>query len=348
MWTLVNQTPFAVERTFVTDIRGADLLLVLVKATYRLLPDGRTEVGPEQLPVVFEPCFRGDPRFSSLLRESDFDFPKQTTDVLIVGSAHAPGGIPCTEVPVSMEVGPVRKALRVVGNRAWQSGLLGPRPSPPSPFVTMPITYERAFGGSLPGSPTQFEPRNPVGTGFARHDKGVLGQPVPNVMHAGYEFKRWDDHPAPAGFGPVARHWQPRADHAGTFDRTWEQDRFPLLPLDFDPRFHQCAPADQQPPTFLKGNETVELRNLTASGHLAFRLPYESLVVRTRIDGALVDNQPAQLYTVVLEPDASRLVMLWVSALPCHGKKYRLERTVVLHKPRVTLASLPARAVAYG
>jgi hypothetical protein len=347
MWTLINQTPFAAERTFVTDERGADVMLVLVKASYHLMPDGRTEVAPQQLPVCFEPRFRGDPHASSLLSESDLDFPKRTTDVLLVGSAHAPGGVPCTAVEVSMQVGPMRKALRVVGDRVWSSGLLGPRPGPPVPFVTMPITYERAFGGREQGSPTQFEPRNPVGTGFARHAEGMPGQPVANVSYAGHEFARWDDRPAPAGFGPVARHWQPRAGHAGTFDLAWEQERFPLRPLDFDLRFHQSAPADQQPATFLKGNEPVELRNLTPSGHLAFRLPYESLVFRSRLDGALVD-QPAQLYAVVLEPDVSRLVMLWASALPCHGKKYRLERTVVLRKPRVTLASLPSRAVAHG
>ncbi|WP_073466529.1 DUF2169 domain-containing protein [Rhizobacter sp. OV335] len=248
MWTLINQTPFAAERTFVTDERGADVMLVLVKASYQLMPDGRTEVDPQQLPVFFEPRFRGDPHVSSLLSESDLDFPKRTTDVLLVGSAHAPGGVPCTEVEVSMQVGPVRKALRVVGDRVWKSGLLGPRPGPPVLFVTMPITYERAFGGREQGSPTQFEPRNPVGTGFARHAEGMHGQPVANVSYAGHEFARWDDRPAPAGFGPVARHWQPRAGHAGTFDLAWEQERFPLRPLDFDLRFHQSAPADQQPP----------------------------------------------------------------------------------------------------
>ena len=35
--------------------------------------------------------------------------------------------------------------------------------------------------------------------------------------------------PAPVGFGPLAPHWQPRCDFAGTYDQAWQQDRYPVL-----------------------------------------------------------------------------------------------------------------------
>ena len=74
-----------------------------------------------------------------------------------------------TEVEVSIQVGALRKALLVRGDRAWSPSLLGPRPGTPSPFVKMPITYERAFGGCAlgPDAANQREFRNPAGTGFA-------------------------------------------------------------------------------------------------------------------------------------------------------------------------------------
>ena len=45
-----------------------------------------------------------------------------------------------------------------------------------------------------------------------------------------------------AAFGPVGRHWEPRVRYAGTYDDRWTEDRMPLLPKDFDDRFHNAAP----------------------------------------------------------------------------------------------------------
>jgi hypothetical protein len=48
--------------------------------------------------------------------------------------------------------------------------------------------------------------------------------------------------PSPAGFGPIACHWQPRVGFAGTYGDAWVANRLPLLPDDFDDRFFQSAP----------------------------------------------------------------------------------------------------------
>ena len=63
-------------------------------------------------------------------------------------------------------------------------------------------------------------------------------------------------------FGPLAAHWQPRVQWGGTYGDKWAKDRQPLLPEDFDERFFQSAPEDQQAPTYLKGGEAVELVKL--------------------------------------------------------------------------------------
>jgi hypothetical protein len=341
VWALVNQTPFASEGTFCVDKNGADLWLVVVKGSFAISLQGTTDVASTQVPVFFEPQFRGDPRISSLVYESDLDFPKLTTDVLLNGSAYAPKGETRRILEVTMIVAGRKKSLTVNGDSLWEWGPIGPRVGDAAPFESMPIVYERAFGGYSPkpeGMPSaDWEAKNPAGVGFASNESLAAGLPVANIQRPGAAISSWRDRPPPAGFGPIARHWHPRALYAGTYDELWLQRRFPLLPLDFDERFHQCSPEDQRPASFLSGGERIELSNLTASGQLIFRLPSESLVFRTSIDDDVTEHR-SKLYTVAIEPSYPRVLMTWVSALPCHGRKYKLQRTVILRKKRSSLA----------
>ena len=336
MWQLVNNTPFAADKALVADRSGADVWVVAVKSTYSLRADGTTEVAKDQEEIVQAPIHRGDAMKTALLYESDLDYTKMTTDVVLNGSAYAPPGRPVTQIDVAIKVGSIEKVLRVFGDRVWEpGGPFGITLSRPQPFQRMPISYERAFGGTdnISLDPRQYgwEPRNPVGTGFATDLSHLVGRPGPNIEDPGALVASWKDRPPPAGFGPVARHWLPRVRFAGTYDEQWKKERLPLLPDDFDERFFQYAPADQQPPDFLKGTEQVELRNLTPSGRLSFALPPEFPVFRTRLAGKIIDHR-AKLYSVILEPDVPRVMLLWSTCLPCHGKKYSLERTTILLK----------------
>jgi len=51
------------------------------------------------------------------------------------------------------------------------------------------------------------------------------------------------------------RNWEPRYKLAGTYDQKWLDDVFPFLPADFDERYYQAAPEDQQVP-WLKGGDS--------------------------------------------------------------------------------------------
>jgi hypothetical protein len=275
------------------------------------------------------PKHRGDATKTALLYESDLDYTKVTTDVVLNGSAYAPPGRLATQIDVAMKVGSIEKVLRVFGDRVWEAGgPFGVALSRPQPFQVMPITYERAFGGTQEDG---WEPRNPVGVGFATDPSHLVGRPGPNVEDPRALLMSWKERPRPSGFGPVARHWSPRVRFAGTYDERWKKERLPLLPQDFDERFFQYAPLDQQTPEFLKGNEQVELRNLTPSGQLSFTLPGQFPVFRTRLAGRIVDHR-SKLYSVILEPDVPRVSLLWSTSLPCHGKKYSLERTTIMLK----------------
>jgi len=340
MWASCSDNAFVCEPAFVADRHGAFQWVVAIKGTYLIGHDGRTRLVDEadQEPVHLAPEHTGDALKTGLKHECELDYTRRCTDVLLHGHAHAPGGRPATQVDVAMQVGPIAKTLRVFGDRQWKRGVTGANPSAPEPFARMPITYERAYGGwdiaSDDPSDHGFEPRNPVGTGFATSSGRTIGQAVANIEHPGQLIGSWKDRPEPAGFGPIARSWSPRRELAGTYDAAWERDRLPLLPQDFDERFFQCAPVDQQAPGFLRGDEPVVLRNLTPEGELHFRLPIETFVLRTRINKGWVEQRP-ELHAVTLYADARRVVMLWKSSLPCHAHRLTIEGTTVLHKPRV-------------
>jgi hypothetical protein len=342
MWLVDNRTPFAADRAWVRDRDGAEVWLVAVKATFDIGPDGALSLSDDQPPVLRLPAFHGEPGKSSIRHEADLVLCKRTTDVLVVGHAYAPHGRAVTDLDVGFRVGPVQKILKVFGDRSW--GALGPGAA--EPFVKMPLVYERAFGGVDTNSDQperDWDWRNPVGCGFAVQKAHLRDVPVPNVEFPDQLVRAWDDRPAPAGFGAIASHWQPRASYAGTYDERWMKDRQPLLPDDFDERFYQCAPKDQQAPAFLVGGEPVACFNLSPVGDLRFMLPRLHLGFDTRFfDGSREIHKLRKLHTVILEPDFPRVSLVWHSALPCHFKVQKLERTIVTLKTAVNAINAAA------
>ena len=332
MWQVDNRTPFAAERGWIRDRDGAEIWLVAVKATFDILPDGTTAVAKEQPPVLRVAEHHGEPGKSSVKYDADLVLTKKTTDVIVVGHAYAPTGTTVTHADVGFKVGPVRKMLRVYGDRTWNAiGM-----SAPMPFERMPLVYERALGGVDLKSKTpekDWEWRNPVGTGFAVSSRNATGLRLPNIEDPKGLVGSWDDRPAPAGFGAIASHWQPRVAFAGTYDDRWMQTRQPLLADDLDDRFFQSAPLDQQTPEFLRGGEPVVLLRMTPQGDLRFVLPKLYFGFETRFyDGSREIHKNRRLHTVILEPDYPRVSLVWHTALPCHFKVQKLERTIVTLK----------------
>jgi hypothetical protein len=336
MWILENNTPFAAERAWARDRNGAEVWIVAIKGTFTVRPDGSTQIAEEQEPVCLSPEYLGEPGKSDLRRESDLVLTKPSTDVLLLGHAYAPGGKPVQKLPATLKVGDLAKTIGIVGDRYWEKGLLGLKMSEIEPFEKMPLTWERAFGGADNRSPDpkkqDYEPRNPIGAGFFCDAAHCGGQRLPNLQDPNNIIVSWGDRPMPAGFGPVPRDWSPRRELAGTYDEKWHKERHPLLPADFDERHFQCASPDQQTAGYLRGGEPVELHNLTPEGTLKFKLPHLVFGFDTRFTGGEAVHHRAVLHTVILEPDESRVVMVWHTTLPCHPKVNRLERTRIIQK----------------
>lgn len=332
MWQLENRTPFAAERDWVRDENGAENWLVVVKATFTIRSNHLIEIAKNQSDICHTPLYSGRPGFSSLLYDSDLAFQKSTTDVLVRGHAYTSAASVQRRTTVSLQVGPIRKTLHISGDRHWERGLMGIKPSQPLEFSRLPLVYERAFGGSRAAeqedSSELFDIRNPAGTGFAKNQSQLVKMALPNVEYPNELLTSWQQKPRPAGFLPVAPNWSPRVQFAGTYDAAWERERQPLPPRDFDQRFFQSAPTDQQSPTHLQGGEPVELINLSPNGPLQFSLPRLLLKFTTLFGNSSVEHG-AKLQTVILEPDVSQLILVWLAQLPCHDRVYKLKQTTV-------------------
>ncbi len=303
------------------DARGADALGVVIKGSFGL--DGAPLSPDQQAPVEPADRYTGEPGRSSLAAAGEVHPCRPATDVLLVGRAHAPGGEPVTELALSLRVGPIKRTLRVVGDRCWQKSGGGLEPSAPAPFFAMPLVWERAFGG-----PEVAE--NPVGLGAAngRTDDEHAGAPLPNLERPEAPLVSPGDPPMPACTGPVAPGWAPRAALGGTYDEAWRRQRAPYLPEDFDPRFLNVAPAEQVAPGYLRGGEAVALSGASPAGELALTLPTVTPRVEVELAGR-AEAPDVHLEAVLLEPDLGRLCLLWRATVPCDGEVSRIRSIVV-------------------
>jgi hypothetical protein len=323
MLRIKNRTPFAATIIPFQDKLGVDAAAVVVKGTFAIRSSGGgPAIADEQLPIARSDTYYGEPGRSSVRSEADTCPRKPGTDVVLLG--HAYGGVSSAEsVDVELRAGPIRKLVRVFGNRLYYSSGTGFRISDAAPVERIPLVYERAFGGEDTSNPDpahhDWEPYNPVGVGLcaAQSQKDLDGQRLPNLESPAALIRGPRDRPTPAGFGFIARSWLPRRLYAGTYDDRWKLERCPLLPEDFDDRFHHGAPPDQVTPQPLSGGERIWASGvLPGGGALDVTLPSRRIGVTASIKGRSVDCPPS-LDTIVLEPDERRVVLSWRAVIPC-------------------------------
>jgi hypothetical protein len=332
---LVNGTRMVAGYNMGLEPSGRELLVVVIKGTFVLpKPGEQVRLHEAQLPLVMADTFSGEPGFSAPIHEIDFAPRKQQCDVLLVGSAHAPGGKPATHTQVSLAVGPMRKSIDVIGPRVWEAGLSGIRASSPTPFTQLPISYDVAFGGVDHESddPADHDAYmlNPAGKGFRKQLKNewVDGKPLPFTEEPG-ESVTWPTNKyKPMAFGPIGRGWQQRSCFAGTYDKNWLDDVFPFLPQDFDERYYQAAPLDQQIP-LPKQALDISLVNLTPDGLRQFSLPNFEAPVHIFPKQGEREDHIAQLDTIVFEPDQERFSLTWRVTRPLKKSMHEIAQVMV-------------------
>lgn len=336
---LINATGMAAGYTLGMEPSGRELLVVVVKGTFHLPPDGGAARRHElQQPLIMADTFTGAPGLSAPYGEVDFAPHKDRCDILLQGSAHAPGGVPATRVPVGIRVGGWTKTFAVVGARHWQSRLAGVSASAPAPFVVRSVSYDNAFGGMDvhhpdPARHAAFD-ANPIGRGFHRHlnSEWVDGSPLPDTEELERPVEAPDGAYRPMALGPVGRGWAPRRRYAGTYDQDWVDNTFPFLPADFDGRYYQAAPPDQQI-ACPAGGEPVALVNLTPAGRTSFLLPALTVPVAFFRRRAGHDVVAATLDTIAIHADQGWLTLTWRAS--------RVLRRDIFEVPQVLAGRMP-------
>lgn len=279
-----------------------------VRGVFRLAPGQPLEPITDELEQGFmsgETWAPDDPlRVGPITRHSDFADWKPNTDLLLKGTCYPPGGgdVVCD---VAWGVGEWSKSLRVYGARTYKPGLVfGGSVSEPQPFQRMPLDWAHAYGGAG-------HPLNPGGKGFDGPEMHNVEDPQAAVAKPGKKAP-------PATFLPISPIWPERRGKIGKkYGKSWEKKRAPFPAEDFDWSYHNCAPADQQLPFYLRGDERVWFRNLhPEASEFEVRLP--ALRIRVfvkRADETVFDLEMA-LDTLYVDLDEGRLELNWRGLCP--------------------------------
>ncbi|MCK5506354.1 MAG: DUF2169 domain-containing protein [Thermodesulfovibrionia bacterium] len=341
---IINSTPFEVEAMpFSNGPEGGNILTVIVKGTFKIVPNSIAEVAEEQIPIAFGDEMFDDKEGGCVKFESDIVPFKPRADIALVGKAYVPGGRPIQVLDVALRVGEMQKVIRVIGDRKWKypTKLMPVAVTKPELFTEMDLVYERAFGGvDMKGG--GYCKENLVGRGFItkKSTDAVNDILLPNIEDPEDLIKSWNDRPKPVGFGFYGRSWMPRAGYLGTYDEKWRKERSPEQPEDFKFDYYNAAHPDLQVEGYLKGDEEVKLVNLTADGHLNFKLPginpIVSVTKTNRYDTVSIEESGKEdmenweeaeeelkeeeisikLDTLCMIPDEERFYMVWRGICP--------------------------------
>ena len=306
-----------------------------VKSSYRL-HNGAVPVPADEPELVSADKHSDDDLTKSLLYPTDFAPLKPRADVVVLATAHAPGKRPVPRLPVRIKVGPIEKTLIVTGRRVWQGDRSGrPGSTEPQPFVSLALTYENAFGG-----PTS--KKNPVG-------RGVESGDLPQIEDPRRLLATPHDDIDPAGFGPIAPTWHPRADLVGTYDERWLKERWPWFPEGFDYGSFNAAPRDQQVEGFLNGDEELRFENLHPE-HTRYHSRLPGLRNRCFLHERSADNElsfrevPLVLDTLWLDLNEEKMILVWRGHAPVRTIKLKeVEQILSWTEP----LSEPPRPAAY-
>jgi hypothetical protein len=194
--------------------------MLVAKATFRTGPRSVELDTQDPWPIL------DDDRATDLGLVPRDDLPRRDDafEVVVLGAAYAPGGGPVGRTTGAVAVGDERRELSVFGDRVWENSG-GPRIGAPVPFTRMPLTHERAFGGTAEVEIDReafvqaMDARNRHGRGFdpvpaarslAEQLKAPEGyprydetRPLPNIEDPAALIQRPDDAPEPVFWGAV-------------------------------------------------------------------------------------------------------------------------------------------------
>lgn len=309
----LNHTTFSHVPFETLSPRGEAFTTLVMKATMRIRPGAALELDDEQEELVLSDEYYGDPTTTSVRRESDLAAYKPRSEVLFLDPiAHAPDGRAMPSWPVSVRVGSLRHEIRVTGPRVWAKDFLGSTLSSPVPIESVPIRYERAFGGTFAhDDQVACHHENSVGTGITLRGDPRDIIPAPQVEMPSDPIGRFGRTYAVAGLGPIDKPWLPRRTFAGTFDEAWKEKHWPLLPLDHNFEFNNAAPMGLRYDGFFRGDEPVRIEGMHPDGAIEFALPGHRVFMLVRRHNGEITPVPSRLDTLTIDVGAMRAYLTY-------------------------------------
>ncbi|MBC3766673.1 DUF2169 family type VI secretion system accessory protein [Neptunicella marina] len=240
---------------------------LVVKGCFDLVPDNKAVYAQNSDDATITgDTFVDDKPTASLKYANDLVIFKPKADLTLTGVAYPECGK--AGCKVTFAVGSWKKSLAIFNDRFWQWGRASkPEPFGAQPCAAIPLTYENAYGGLKYA-------QNPVGKGLDKIDVGTENlHPLPNIEHCDAYLSSPSQKSLPAGFGPLKDGWGDKTPLSGTYNDKWLKQNFPYFPNDFNWRYFNNAPQDQQV-DYLTGDESLYFEHLRPEvPHFNSKLP---------------------------------------------------------------------------
>jgi uncharacterized protein YjbI with pentapeptide repeats len=312
-----------VEAAGQADDATADAL----SATFFVRAEFRLRHGEAAEPITDRPivCSGDVPHAEArqgLAYPNDYVPYKPLGEWMAIGTAHNAGWGDRHKFGARVRIGDHAKLVDVVGDRSWQPTLLRWEPGPPAAIDTVPLTYDRAWGGPAHAA-------NPLG-------RGQAGDAMHNLEIPGAWIDSRSSPALPAGFGPLPSTWAQRKQWMGRYNARWIRDHWPWLPPDFDIRFFMAAPEDQWVDGYFRGDEPIVLEQMHPV-HAVYQSRLPGVRARCFVSqrsGAGAAGKPGHwgeelhfrevplhLDTVWIDADQEKLVLAWRGHLPVASLK---------------------------
>lgn len=345
---VVNTSPVVADALLIQNPElGNWILLVTAKATFCVEEDGSVALDRENpLPLLLN----DEETELGILPRDNLPRWDDVFEVALLGKARAPEGKPVYQMDVSFSVGKERRVLRVFGDRAWSGKGAEAQITRPQPFTEMPLTYERAFGGTCEvlidkeSTLDIADPNNPVGRGLdpgagVKQLSELLNPPkgypqydelrlLPNVENPRALVTKWEDAPTPASFATVplstALHMNRAVDYNSDQDPPYEDS--PFTPATFHRAHPDCIIR------LPEAGADVRLTGVTPNGVLNFKLPEIKIVADYQF-GAQAGTMALVPHMLMLLPEEMRFYIVFrnrmffdISEEDVRGVRIRLER----------------------
>lgn len=349
MTVVVNQSTYPVQAVEHAFWHGNRYHCISAKVTLAFDAAGRLGHLLRQPPLELNEVWYGRPMRSSLRHPGDLIPYKPTTDILVVGTAHAPQGQPTRSWTAELRFEDQRKRLRLHGPRAWRHRTAsGWTLTPAAETTGVDLRYENAFGGVIePDAEVwadgEFFPDNPFGRGFLGRSRGDTHKEYPAAQIEAWDgaITRFGEAVPVGGFGPVPGFVPSRARYMGTWDDFPAGDPDAGVPLDMDMRYWNCAPPDQQTSHFLREGDRIELHGLLPEGAVTLAMPgFTAMTVARYADDS--DAQTMKLDTVLIDLDARHLALRYHRIIACDASIESIQVYCAPHR------DLNAAEVAHG